>query len=143
MAFNLAVLATTDDGVAMTLRHPVTGAELVDEATQELVTITLLGRDSDAYRRTAASQQNHRLREASKGRRQQLTQEQLEAESLELLVACTTGWSGVGLGPEDPLPFSPANARRLYADPHMSFVREQAEGFIAERANFFRDSKTS
>lgn len=138
---DLAALAAIEDGVPMELRHPQTGAVLLT-ADGAPITITLLGRDSESYREVERAQQNRRLKDAARGRRNQMTSEQLEAEHVELLVACTVGWSGLVLDAKT-LEFSASAARRLYDDGRFGWIREQVETFIGDRGNFFGDSKTS
>ena len=55
-------------------------------------------------------------------------------EVLELLAACTLGWSGIEWKGA-PLEFNQSNAVMLYRE--LSWLRSQVELFIADRQNFF------
>lgn len=59
----------------------------------------------------------------------------LENEQTEVLVACTVGWNGLVLDGKD-FPYSESNARQLYSDPHYAYIRNQAQTFIGDAANF-------
>jgi hypothetical protein len=59
-----------------------------------------------------------------------------ESEAIDLLVACTLGWTGA------PVPFSPTEARRLYSDPKRQWLREQLQTALDERERFTRRSAT-
>ncbi len=52
---------------------------------------------------------------------------------IDVLVACTLGWEGLG-DKEGPLAFTPENARRLYID--YPVIREQVDNFVGNRGNF-------
>jgi hypothetical protein len=139
MALDLSTLNPVDDGVALELSHPVTGEVLRDDQGVA-ISITLLGQDSEAYQRAENQAQNRRLRDASRGRRATLTAEQIKAEALEVLVACTVAWHGVvfeGVA----LECTATNVRRLYTE--RAWIREQVDAFVADRANFFGRSKGS
>lgn len=141
MSFDLTTLVPADEAMAMEVRHPVTGEVLIDPETKKPVVFRLLSRDSEPFQRAMHHQQNRRMNEAQRNRRSKITSEQIEAEALDLIAACTVGWSTFSYGGMDPYPFTSANARRLYGE--VKAIREQVEAFIADRANFFRDSKTS
>jgi hypothetical protein len=94
------------------------------------VTIDLLPSNSDQG--VAVNRKNLNRRLTSK---RPTDADILESEQTELLVACTTGWSGMTMGGQ-PFPYSPNNARLLYTDQRFSFIRAQANAFIADAANF-------
>lgn len=131
-SFDLAQLDTiaeADKGAAMALLHPVTRQPLVDAAGQPIA-ITLAGMDSQAFRAAQRAATNKRL--AQRGRAK-LTAEELDAEQLDTLARCTLSWSGIVLDGA-ALPCTTANARQLYE--RLPWVREQADEYIADRANF-------
>lgn len=99
-----------------------------------LVTITLAGMDSDTYGRAERAVRDRLLQRAGGAvRGAPISAEPQDAESIELLVACTLAWDGIG-DAGGPLPCTPDNARRLYRD--FPFLREQVDRFIADRKNF-------
>lgn len=120
-----------DDGADMQLRHPGTDAVLTQD-DGKAISITLAGSDSDRYQRAQRSQANRRL---NAGVRRKLTIEELESDTIELLVACTIRWDGVKVGGK-VLECNADNARKLYRD--YQWIREQANAFIGERANFLK-----
>lgn len=132
---DLSTLAPVEDGVPMEVRHPETDAVLRDEAGQA-VTIHLLGHDSAIYREAEQAMLDQRLRK----RRSQTTAAQIEAETLELLVACTVSWTGI-VWQGAPLPCSPEHARKVYAA--LPWLRRQVASFVSETGNFIRRSATS
>lgn len=131
--------SAADEGAFLHLRHPKTDAPLHDEATGEPVGITLLGKDSSVYRSIERSQANRRLERLGRTGGAPLTADEIEANTLELLVGCTKNLHHIVLG--EPLTFSPANAKKLYtAGP--PWIREQVDVFIGTRANFLGDRKS-
>lgn len=126
----------TDEGVALELRDPRTGAVLTDG--DQPVTITLLGYDSDEVTRTRRQQINKRLELMSKtGKQPVVSLEEQEAETLERLVAATIGWSFDTLDGQ-PFLFSPTAARVLYTDKRFGFIRNQVILFMEDSTNFFK-----
>lgn len=136
----LDTTAVSDAGAEMEVQHPVTGAVLTDEAGNA-VRVHLAGQDSDRYRKADRRITNKRLATQASGRRVQLTSESLEADQLERLVACTISWSGVGLGDQPSLPCTPETARQVYKA--LPWLREQAELFTSDRANFLKTPQAS
>jgi hypothetical protein len=124
---DLTSLAVSSEGSVLTLTHPVTGADLP-------VKITLLGTDSPVFRKAQRAIVNRRLKQAKKTT---LTAEEIEAEGVDALVACTVSWEGVELDGKK-LDCTPENIRRVYTDVRLPFIREQVDSFIAERANFMK-----
>lgn len=120
--------AAADQGVEMVLRHPATDDALQTEGGQP-ISITLAGGDSERARKARNAAHNRRLQRMNK----KLTAESLEAEGLDVLVACTLGWQNIHFEGED-LAFSPDNARKLYKA--VPWIREQVDAFIVDRANF-------
>ena len=120
----------------LVLLHPSTHQPLVD-ANGEGAYLDLYSTDSEPAQRHARGVTKRRLalQQASQGRAVRLSAEEIEAERIEILVALTAGWRLVGLdGTHLDVPFSQADARSLYAD--MLWVRDQAEAFVGDRANF-------
>lgn len=136
---NLSELSTTkhSKGRVMNVEHPSTGEPLCDEVDGKkvMVTIQLLSQDSDPYKAASKKAADRRLAQQLKrgGRKLQLSSTDLEADSLEILVASTVGWENVVLSGE-ALPFSTENARRLYRE--LPWIKEQADAFIGDRGNF-------
>lgn len=115
-----------EEGAELSLLHPVTGEELG-------VHIRLAGRDSSAYIKAQRSLLEKR---ANKYRRKGPSPEDLEKDSRELAARVTLGWSGVVVEGES-LPCTRENALALYT--RFPWIREQADAFVHDRENYFRD----
>jgi hypothetical protein len=136
--FDLTTLDTktaANEGFEMEILHPVTldGTGFM---------ITVLGEDSDAYRKITHQQQQRRLKRAMSSRKGVVAASEalddLDDDQLEVLSACTKAWrmsdgSAVMLN-EKPLACSPENSRTLYAK--LPVVRRQVEAAMGDRANF-------
>lgn len=119
-----------DEGAVMEVRHPET------EEVIEGMTLTLLGKDSEVFKRLRRKRQNAALARVSKGKKAlDVDAEKMEGEALDDLVALTRGWTGFQLDGQ-PLEFTPENVRKVFAG--WEWLREQAEEFVNSRANFFR-----
>lgn len=136
MAFNLNSLkpVLADTGAVLQLVHPKT------EEVIEGMTITLLGEDSKVYRKLQLGKQQVALNRMAKGKGAiDLDAEKLSEDTIDDLVKITVAWSGF----EDDgklIECTPENVRAIYSDPYFSWIKEQAQEFKANRANFFRSS---
>lgn len=137
---DLTQLDTTkksNDGAQLQLRSPRDGEVLIDESTGSPVSITLLGPDSKRYLDASHEATNRRLTKRLRSARAKITAEEVAGDQLELLVACTTGWSGIQVDGAY-LKFSEDEARKLYK--RFPWIRDQAQEFIDERSNFLGES---
>jgi hypothetical protein len=118
-----------DDGALLELRHPES------EDVIEGMTITLLGQDSAVYRKMQLAKQQTALARISKGKKAiDLDAEKLAEDSIDDLVKLTIAWSGFTLDGEE-LEATPDNVRKIYTE--WAWIKEQAQEFVASRANFF------
>jgi hypothetical protein len=131
---NLDLQPSADQGSDLHLEHPVTGEKLYfgEADDRKPMTIRLVGRDSKRFRRKEAEILNRTMAKQSR----KASVESSEENGIELLAACTIGWSGIAFGGEE-VAFSEKAAAELYAKPGYKWIREQVDRFIAERANFF------
>ena len=122
-----------DDGVPMTIRHLETGLPMDGQ------TITLMGTDSRAYREHVAKRENSIAQQAwgSHGKMPKGFLDSMKQRALDDLVVLTVGWTLDGIDGK-PVEFSKEAARELYADTSMAWLRDQAEEFVKERANFLQ-----
>ncbi len=134
----LATRAPSTEGATLTVLHPATRLPLGTE--DRPITITLAGVDSDQYRAASQAATNRRMEVASRKRQYTLDAAQVDAEAIELVVACVIGWEGVTLDGQE-LPCTPANARRLFEE--CPWLRADCEAFIGDRSHFFGTSPTS
>lgn len=125
-----------DVGFTVHLRGPNEALLFNDDETP--MTITVLGSDSEVAVRTRHGQQNRRLQQ---GTRIKLTAEGLESDAAAYLAKLTIDWN-ITLGGQKP-PLTEAAAVQLYSNPKLSFIREQVDAAISERANFMKASPQS
>ncbi|MFO1126374.1 MAG: hypothetical protein U1E25_14595 [Methylocystis sp.] len=140
--FDLASLDTTpaaEAGAEMKVLHPTSGAVLSQEDGQPIV-ITLVGEDSERFRRASRASLDRRLKRQSAGVSAPPSAEELENNAIETLVACTIGWSGIALDGKT-LDCTPENARMIYK--RLRWLREQVDAFINDRANFLKPSPST
>lgn len=129
----LNVKASAEQGATLHLRNPFTGEELFND-DESPMTISLLGKDSEPYRRTVRVTANKNL----KAGRSTPSVEKFEQNGVDLLAAVTTGWN-IQFG-EEKLEFSPAKVKELYSNPDFHWVQEQVDEFVAERSNFLKNA---
>ena len=133
--FDLGSLDTTDacnKPFEVEIKHPVTGAPTG-------VFISVLGRDSDAYRAIVRGMADEDLKRQAMGKRDtNASLDKLEKKNLEALVAVTMGWR-TGKEPTvtvkgEKLDFSTPNVRKVYAE--LLPVRDQVSEAINNLENF-------
>lgn len=131
-ALELAV----DQPSRMTIHHPITGAPLTNDEGDAW--IDLLSLDSNKAKAFERKLTSSRL---SQRVRQQITADQLESEHTSRLANLCVGWKLLTLdGSPLDVPFSESNAAELFSNNRMSWLREQCEAFLANRANFMKGS---
>lgn len=130
---DLATLATYTPDEASTLElRGIDGAQLFNDDGSPM-TISLLGEDSDVAVKARNRQTNRRIQQ---GPRAKLTAEGLNSDGNAYLAKLTVGWN-ITMGGEKA-EFSQDAALKLYANPKLSFIREQVTAFVEDRANFLR-----
>src|SRR5215472_5270366 len=130
-----------NEGVDMQIRHP-SSFELMRNADDSVVTVTMRGQTSRAFRDT--------VREINRQRaEQQLPVEEVQSPEhvyetdTKLLVACTVGWNFDELEPGEPFPYSEENALKLWTDERFEFLRFQAMQFLLNNGNFLPAPSTA
>lgn len=135
-----------NEGRALTVLHPVERTVLLD-ADKKPVTITLLGRDSDAFVASENAARNRAVEQLTSGAK--FNAAGADEEAAASLARATTGWSGVPQGWIDgtrnkaPAEFSIENAKKLYLNRGVRWLRDQVDKFIGDRANFLPASPTT
>lgn len=136
---DLDTVAGSSKGFELQLFHPGTQADLG-------MFITVLGRDSEEFKKVSAEHNRRRVAKAQKSGAARLTLslEEVEAESVDLLVACTKSWRQQDKDtPEgkatltlqgEELECTRANAEKLYKK--YPWIREQVDQAVVDRANF-------
>ena len=115
----------------------IDGTPLMNDDGSQM-TLSLLGADSDIAVKAGHSQTNRRI---TQGPRAKITAESMESDGTTLLARMTVGWN-ITMGGVKP-PFSTEDAKKLYANPKLAFIREQADAFVADRKNFLTASSGS
>lgn len=122
--------AKADEGATLELLHPSTMDVI------EGMTITLLGQDSQVYRKLSLGKQQAALNRMKRGKKaEDLDAEKLSEDSINDLVKLTVAWTGFERDGK-PVEFNEVNVKNIYTE--FPWIREQAQEFIADRANFFR-----
>lgn len=135
---NLDTTSLADQGADLELMTP-SGKLIVDEATKKPWTIRLLGVDSRKYQELQHRSANKRIARRQRSRKAVVTSEELDTDQLEILIDITINWSGISLNKAaGPLPFTKENVRMLYM--RFPWIREQAEDFVQDRANYLGES---
>jgi len=120
-----------DEGSVMQLRHPGTGEPLENDDKSPM-TLTLLGRDSPRFKAAQNARVNRRIQTAAPGTK--ITAEAIDSDGVDLVVDATTGWN-VTIDGDKP-EFTSASAKAAYI--RFPWMREQADAWIANRANFLK-----
>lgn len=140
---SLNTAKAANEGRILTLLHPDDRVPLLDAKGKPL-TITLLGRDSDAFIRAENAARNRTVEGVTSGAK--FSAAAADVQACETLARCTVDWSGIpkgwidGSDDETPIKHSSENAVALYGNPGVSWLREQVDKFIANRANFLKAS---
>lgn len=120
----------SEQGAVLQVLHPST-----EEAIKGM-TITLLGQDSSVYRKIQLGKQQAALNRMAKGKKvADLNAEKLAEDTLDDLVSLTLDWTGFELDGKK-LECTPENVLKVYGDNELSWLKEQVNEFIGDRANF-------
>ncbi len=120
----------SNEGFDVRIFHPGTNEDLE-------ITINVLGKDSDAFQQLSRAQNKKRMAKMSKGGFRNTTPpvEEIERDGIDLLAACTTGWTGI-IVEEKEIEFSKDNAVMIYES--YPWIKEQIDTAIGDRANFIK-----
>jgi hypothetical protein len=120
-----------NSGAFLHLVNPGTGLPLFDGDDKEKpVGLYLMGRDSDLYAKTRHKNLNGAL--SGKKKSDTKTSEIIEQETISLLADMTVSWENLSYNGQNE--FSRDAIVGVYTD--LAWVREQADTFISDRANF-------
>lgn len=120
----------SEQGAVLQILHPST------EEPIKGMTITLLGQDSSVYRKIQLGKQQAALNRMAKGKKvADLNAEKLAEDTLDDLVSLTIDWTGFELDGKK-LECTPENVLNVYSDVGLSWLKEQVNEFIGDRANF-------
>jgi len=107
--------------------------------------ISVHGSDSETFRKIQRKNVNKRLEMQSKSfrKKQTLTAEELEAEGLDTLIACTDSWktgdrNEIEFNEGEWLQCTPENVRKIYTA--LPWLKEQIDSAIGDRSNFLQSA---
>lgn len=135
MAFDISsvgLTAAADSGTFMAFIDPTTGLPATDSDNTP-VGVSLRSRLSRAAQAKQRDISGRRIEQARRGK--DASVEQLEAEGTELLAALTVSWTFTELDGQ-PFPATYDNALKFWSDARFRGFREQANGWVADAANF-------
>ena len=121
----------SNEGFNVRIFHPGTNEDLD-------ISITVLGKDSDAFQKVSRAQNKKRMAKMQKGGFRNVSPvpiEEIEQDGIALLAACTTGWTGVIIEGKE-VAFSTDNAVMVYE--RFPWIKEQIDVAIGDRANFIK-----
>jgi hypothetical protein len=124
-------VAASNEGFRVQIYHPGTHEDLD-------IMIDVLGKDSDECQKMSRIQSKKRMAKMAKGgyrSNQVIPLEEIEADNLELLAACTKGWTNVILDGK-LVECNKANAVMIYE--RFPWIKEQVDIAIGDRANFIK-----
>jgi len=129
---SLLSIGKTKDTTDVMLYHPVSGEALLNDDGSHM-SITIHGPYSKQYKKVSHEQQNRRLVKAQRsGGKLNLTAEEIEASSLEILVKCVAGWNvTLTKGVEE---FSEEKVRSTFEA--LPWVREQVDAAFGDTRAF-------
>lgn len=130
--FDLNQLDTSrkaNEGVTIPLRHPDTNAKLP-------LTVTILGADSDKYRKVADASTDAIFKEIAKtGKVGARSAESTREERIEAVAECIVGWSGFARD-NQVLECTRENKVAVLSHPGYGWLLDQVDIAIRDRANF-------
>jgi len=128
---DLKDLTPSSDTVDVTIVHPTTFDTLNNDDDTPMV-ITVYAPHSKEYKAAVHEQTNKRLKQAQSKKKVDITAEDLEEATLELLAKTTKGWK-ITYGGSKPK-FSTLKAKEIYTE--VFWIRDQIEEAIANSLNF-------
>lgn len=108
---DIANFIPTTDTVEVELKSPVTG-DVLTNSDESPMTVTMYLPHSKQYKEVRHAQTNKRIQESQKKSKKTITAEEIEAETIDLLVKTTVGWN---ITYNDEMPqFSTELAKEVY-----------------------------
>lgn len=127
---DLSTLKTEDTSVLENIKMP-------NGKTMEGVSITFYGKDSAKYHEIRRKIMDRRLAQADRRASNDLNTEEVDEAAMVYLTELTHSWKGVEWDGK-PMSCTPGAARQVFDA--LPWLKEQAEAFIQNRANFFKVS---
>jgi len=128
---DLMDLKPTSNTVEVTLRHPNTGDVLTNEDNTNM-TIVVYASHSKEYKSVMHDQTNKRLKSMQSGKNQDITAQDMEQSTLEVLSKITSSWN-ITYDKKSPK-LSVSRAKDLYDE--VFWIKDQIEEAIANSLDF-------
>ena len=128
---DLKDLIPTSDTVDVTIVHP-TSFDVLNNDDDTPMVITVYAPHSKEYKAAMHEQTNKRLKQAQNKKKVEITAEDLEDATLDLLAKTTKGWK-ITYGGSKPK-FSITKAKEIYAE--VFWIRDQIEEAVANSLDF-------
>lgn len=134
----LNVAEAANKGATIELVSPYDGEKLTyegEKGEERVMHLTVVGRDSDAYRKGFRQLVERRMkRQQKRGAAATMSLDEIEQETADALAACVTGGKVFLDGKE--VSVTQDVARTLFSEPGYVWIRNQVEAFMEDRANF-------
>jgi len=128
---DLMDLKPTSNTVEVTLRHPNTGDVLKNDDKTDM-TIVVYASHSKEYKAVMHDQTNKRLKSMQNGKNQDITAQDMEQSTLEVLSKITSSWN-ITYDKKSPK-LSVSRAKDLYDE--VFWIKDQIEEAIANSLDF-------
>ena len=128
---DLKDLTPINDTVDVPIVHPTTFETLLNNDKSEM-SITVYATHSKEYKKAVFDQTNKRLKQAQGKRKVDVTAEDLEESTLELLAKATKEWN-ITYNKEQPK-FSVDKAKEIYSE--VFWIRDQIEEAVSTSLDF-------
>jgi len=132
---DLKDLTPKSDDIVVTIKHPSSGEPLLNEDKSEM-TITIFAPHTKEYKKVIHEQTNKRLKEMQSGggNRKEVTAEEIEEATLEILAKTTKSWSITFDGKMPKLTLDKAKA--IYEE--VFWIKAQIEGAVEDSLDFMK-----
>ena len=128
---DLMNLKPTSNTVEVKLKHPNTGVVLKNEDKTDM-TIVVFANHSKEYKELMHEQTNKRLKEMQSNKNTNLTAQEMEKATLDMLSKITSEWN-ITYNKEQPK-LSIAKAKQLYDE--VFWIKDQIEEALADSLDF-------
>jgi len=128
---DLKDLTPSSDTVEVTIVHPSTYEPLTNEDGSPMV-ITMYAPHSKEYKAAMHEQTNRRLKQAQSKKKMEITAEDLEAATIELLAKTTKDWK-ITFGGVKPK-FNVDKAKEIYEE--VFWIKDQIEEALGNSLDF-------
>lgn len=134
---SLRDVGTVKDTTTITLYHPATRKPLLN-ADSTPMTITVHGPYSERYKNVIREQQQRRMNDMTRGDGGNMTPEEVEALSNDLLLRCVEDWH-LTLEGDTTLPYTPDAVEGVMTE--FPWLRDQVNTAMGNVAGFLEPSK--